>query len=66
MGLIDDLGRGKVGLDTAIFIYFMEEVPVWLPVIAPPFREADLGHRELATSAAAPLEVLAVPYRANG
>ena len=25
MGLIDDLGPGPVGLDTTVFIYFVEE-----------------------------------------
>jgi hypothetical protein len=24
MGLIDDLGPGRIGVDTAIFIYFIE------------------------------------------
>ncbi len=27
MGLIADLGRGPVGLDTVVFIYFIEEHP---------------------------------------
>ena len=65
MGLIDDLGPGKVGVDTAIFIYFIEAAPAWLPAITPLFRAADLGHRELVTSAVTLLEVLVVPYRAN-
>jgi predicted nucleic acid-binding protein len=65
MGLIDDLGPGKVGVDTAIFIYFIEAAPVWLPAITPLFRAADTGQRELITSAVTLLEVLVVPYRAN-
>jgi len=65
MGLIDDIGPGKVGVDAAIFTYFIEEAPAWLPVIAPLFRAADTGQRELVTSAVTLLEVLVVPYRAG-
>jgi predicted nucleic acid-binding protein len=65
MGLIDDLGPGKVGLDTAIFIHFIEAAPAWLPVIMPLFQAADTGQRELVTSAVTLLEVLVVPYRAG-
>ena len=65
MGLIDDLGPGRVGLDAAIFIYFIEASPIWLPAITPLFRAADTGARELVTSAVTLLEVLVVPYRAN-
>jgi predicted nucleic acid-binding protein len=65
MGLIDDLGPGSVGLDAAIFIYFIEASPAWLPAITPLFRAADTGARELVTSWVTLLEVLVVPYRAN-
>lgn len=65
MGLIDDLGIGDVGVDTAIFIYFIEEHQRFLPLILPLFREADEGKRALATSAVTLLEVLVVPYRAG-
>ena len=51
MGLIRQLGPGLVGIDTAIFIYFIEEHPQFLPSILPLFREADEGVRELVTSA---------------
>ena len=27
MGLMNDIGRGPVGVDTVIFIYFIEEHP---------------------------------------
>ena len=63
MGLMADLGRGPVAIDTAIFIYFIEEHPKFLPLIEPLFREADRGHMELVTSALTLLEVLLVPYR---
>ncbi len=63
MGLIADIGRGRTGVDTSIFIYFMEEDPQFLPLIEPLFGEADAGARELVTSALTLLEVLVVPYR---
>ncbi|MES1255585.1 MAG: type II toxin-antitoxin system VapC family toxin [Acidobacteriota bacterium] len=65
MGLIADLGRGPVAVDTAVFIYLIEEDPRFLPHILPLFRAADQGRRTLVTSALALLEVLVVPYRAG-
>ncbi len=65
MGLIADLGRGPVAIDTAIFIYFIEEHPQFLPVLMPLFEQADRGERELVASALTLLEVLVVPYRAG-
>ena len=65
MGLIADLGAGNVGVDTAVFIYFIEEHPKFLPQVLPLFREADAGKRALVTSALTLLEVLVVPYRAG-
>ncbi len=65
MGLIDDLGSHRIGVDTAIFIYFIEAAPAWLPLITPLFRAADSGQLELITSSVTLLEVLVVPYRAN-
>ena len=60
-----DLGTGLVAVDTAVFIYFIEENPQFAPLIDPLFREADQGARELVTSALTLLEVLVVPYRAG-
>jgi len=65
VGLINDLGTGNVGVDTAVFIYFIEENPQFLPTILPLFQEADDGKRDLVTSAVTLLEVLVVPYRAG-
>ena len=65
MGLIADLGAGAAAVDTAIFIYFIEEEPRFLPHILPLFAEADEGKRTLVTSALTLLEVLVVPYRAG-
>jgi predicted nucleic acid-binding protein len=63
VGLIADIGTGRTAVDTAIFIYFMEEDPRFLPLIEPLFGEADAGARELVTSALTLLEVLVIPYR---
>lgn len=65
MGLTDSLGPGPVALDTAAFIYLIEEHPAYLPLVAPIFREADAGRRVVVTSAVTLLEVLVVPYRAE-
>lgn len=65
MGLTADLGGGRVAVDTALFIYFLQEHPRFLPLIEPLFRQADEGARELVTSALTLLEVLVVPYRAG-
>jgi predicted nucleic acid-binding protein len=65
VALIDDLGAGPIGVDTAVFIYFIEEDERFLPAIAPLFGAADKGRLELVTSALTLLEVLVVPYRAG-
>ena len=65
MGLIEDVGPGKVGVDTAIFIYFIEEAPAWLPIVRPLFIAAEAEQLELITSVVTLLEVLVIPYRAN-
>lgn len=65
MALIDDLGAGPVGVDTAVFIYFIEENERFLPAIAPLFEAADSGKLQLVVSALTLLEVLVVPYRAG-
>lgn len=62
---MDDLGSGRIGVDTAIFIYFIEAAPIWLPLITPLFRAADNGRFELVASSITLLEVLVVPFRAN-
>ena len=65
MGLSTDVGPGSIAVDTAVFIYFIEEHPRYLPLIAPLFEEADAGKRTLVTSAITLLEVLVVPHRAG-
>ena len=65
MGLISDVGAGAVAVDTAIFVYLIEEHPQFLTHILPLFKEADEGRRQLVTSELTLLEVLVVPYRAG-
>jgi len=65
MGLTSELGAGAVAVDTAIFIYLIEEDARFLPAILPLFAEADRGDRVLVTSALTLLEVLVVPLGAG-
>ncbi len=65
MGLITAVGAGPTAVDTALFIYFIEEDPRYLAAIRPLFVQADNGEREIVTSAITLLEVLVVPYRAG-
>lgn len=65
MGLIEDLGGGPVGIDTSLFLYFIEENPTFLPLAEPVFAAIDDGRLQAVTSAVTLLEVLVVPYRAQ-
>src|SRR6266481_2823351 len=68
LSILDLKGLGKEhwrGVDTAIFIYFIEEHPRFLPLVEPLFREVNEGRKELVTSALTVLEVLVVPYRSG-
>ena len=63
MEVIEEIGRGPVGLDTVVFIYFIEEHPRHLPLIEPLFTAIDAGTLEGVTSSLTLLETLVVPYR---
>ena len=65
MGLTADLGAGPVALDTVAFIYYIEEHPVYFPLVAPIFADIDRGRRAAVTSSLTLLETLVVPYRAG-
>lgn len=65
MGLMEALGRGPVAVDTAVFIYFAEEHPTFLPPARQLFTAVDRGETEVLTSEITLLEVLVVPYRAG-
>lgn len=60
MALIDDIGEGPVGIDTAIFIYFIEEDTRYISTVAPLFEAADAGGIEIVTSALTLPEALIV------
>jgi predicted nucleic acid-binding protein len=63
VGLTEDLGHGPIGLDTAIFIYYIEEHPRFLPLVEPVFEGIDRGRWRAVTSGVTLLETLVVPYR---
>lgn len=63
MGLIEAMGRGRVAVDTAPFIYYIEGHPTYLSILQPLFQETAAGVREIVTSALTLLEVLVVPFR---
>ena len=63
MGLMEDIGPGPVALDTAPFIYFIEENPSYLPLVEPVFAAIAGGAIDAVTSELTLLEVLVVPYR---
>lgn len=63
MGLLSDLGGGPVALDSSIFIYLIEEHPIYLPLVEPLFEAIDAGKLEAVTSSLTLLEVLVIPFR---
>lgn len=65
MGLLDDLGDGPVAVDTAPFIYFLEEHPRYRPTVGEFFAAVDRGDRRIVTSSLTLLELLVVPYRTD-
>jgi predicted nucleic acid-binding protein len=65
VGLSDAAGLGPVAVDTALFIYLIEEHPRFLAPVRTLFARADEGELEIVTSALTLLEVLVVPMRAR-
>ena len=65
MGLRAAVGAGPVALDTAPFIYFIEDHPRFGPQVERLLVDADRGARLVVTSALTLLEVLVLPYRAG-
>ena len=63
MGLIEEVGRGPVGLDTPPFIYLIEEPPQYLPIVRSVFAAITAGTLAGATSALTLLETLVQPHR---
>ena len=65
MGLLSDLGEGPLGLDTSIFIYFVEEHPTYLPLVEPVYEAIDGGEIQGGTSALTLLKTIVVPLRSG-
>lgn len=63
MGLLKEIGKGPVALDTIAFIYFIEEHPRFLRIVKPLFSAIARGRLPAVTSALTLLEVLVIPYR---
>ena len=63
--MTESLGNGPVAVDTALFIYLIEEHPRFLSPVRTLFAKADAGALEIVTSALTLLEVLVVPLRAG-
>jgi len=63
VGLVEDLGAGPVALDTAPFIYLIEEHPQYLPIVRPVFAAIAAGKLPAVTSGLTLLETLVQPYR---
>jgi len=61
LGLLSDVGEGPVALDSALFIYLIEEHPLYLPLVEPVFIAIDREEIPAATSALTLLETLVVP-----
>jgi len=59
------VGAGPIGVDTALFIYLIEEHPRFLAPVRALFARADAGEIEIITSALTLLEVPVVPLRAG-
>ncbi len=64
MALLDEVGAGPIAIDTAPFIYLIEEHETYLPVVEPVFSAIDDGRIAAVSSALTLLEVLVVPLRA--
>ena len=65
MGLIEAVGAGPVALDTAPFIYFIEDHPLYGPAVEPLFRAIDREEVAAVTTGVTLIETLAVPLRRN-
>ena len=63
MGLIDVVGPGPVAVDTVVFIYFVEERPIFVDLVQELLGEVAAGRLQAVTSALTLLEVLVVPLR---
>jgi predicted nucleic acid-binding protein len=65
LGLLTEIGTGPVGLDSAIFIYFIERDSRYLAIVKPVFAAIDEGRLEAVTSSLSLLETLVAPLRSG-
>jgi len=63
LGLVDEVRGQRICIDTAPFIYFIEEHRNYREIIRPIFVEIDPGNIEAITSTITLLEVLVHPLR---
>ncbi|MBI5510231.1 MAG: PIN domain-containing protein [Deltaproteobacteria bacterium] len=61
--MIEAIGRGPVAIDTAPFIYFIEENPQFIEPVSALFQAVDRGAFAAVTSGVTLLECLVIPYR---
>ena len=62
---MEAMWAGPIAVDTALFIYLIEEHPRFLAPVRALFAQADAGELAIVTSALTLLEVLVVPWRAG-
>jgi predicted nucleic acid-binding protein len=65
LGLMEDVRRGPVGIDSAIFIYYIEEHPQYFALVSTLFEALDQKRCKGVASALTIFETLVVPYRAG-
>jgi predicted nucleic acid-binding protein len=63
MGIVNDIGTGPIGLDTCVFIYFIEESKEFLNLVQPLFQAIDEGSLVAVTSGITLIETLVIPLR---
>lgn len=63
MGWIEDLHGQLVGLDTSPLIYYIEEHPVYLPLVDPFFDAVSHSNIQVVASTVTLVEVLTQPLR---
>lgn len=65
MAWIDQLQGQSIGLDTAPFIYFVEENQIYINLVDKLFNSIAMGELRAVTSVITLLEVMVHPYRRN-
>ncbi len=63
MGIIEKIKSGPIGLDTSVFIYFIEEDPRYIALVQQIFEAIHEGRFVAYTSGITLLETLVIPLR---